>query len=167
MMTYRLLLFCLSLFLCVLNGCGGGPAKPADFPDLVRPVTIKIHKGGTPLNNITVILHSKDAALQYLVTGVTGSDGVATIQTSRNTYGAPGVPAGKYLVQLTEVLNVDLAPLGMDVTPQQEAAWTKEYNEKADKIRSFSKVLTKAGTTPLEIDVASSPATVEFDVSTY
>ena len=165
-MTRPFLPLCLLLLLFVLNGCGGVP-KPEDFPDVVAPVTVKVHRDGSPLRGVTVILHSKEAAASFLVTGETEASGVATIVTSRNTYTKAGAPKGKYLVQLTEVFNVDMPTLSMDATPEQEAAWQKEYNEKADKVRSFPKALSRVASSPLEIDITSAPVAVEFDVTKY
>jgi len=165
-MTNRLPLFFFLLSLALFCSCGG-VKKPEGFPDLVKPVTVKIHKSGVPVSNVTVNLYSKGSSLDFLVTGVTGSDGVATIQTSRGPYVQSGVPTGKYLVQLTEVIMVDIAPPAMDATDREMAAWQKEFDEKADLVRSFPKVLNSVGNSPLEMDVASAPVAVEFDVSKY
>ena len=166
-MTHRFLLFCLLFFLVLSYGCQKGPRKPEGFPDLASPVTVKIHHSGAPLSNVTVNLYSKGSTLDFLVTGVTGPDGVATIQTSRGPYVKSGVPTGKYLVQLTEVIKVDIAPPAMDASDREMAAWQKEFDEKAARVRSFPKVLNSAGSSPLEMDVNSAPVDVEFDVSKY
>ena len=165
-MKHRFLLLYLLFSLVLSSGCGG-VKKPEGFPDLIRPVTVKIHNGGQPVSNVTVNLYSKGTSLNFLVTGVTGTDGIATIETSRGPYVQSGAPAGKYLVQLTEVIMIDIPPPAMDATEREMAAWQKEWDEKANKVRSFPKVLSSAGTSPLEMDVASPSTTVEFDVSKY
>ena len=165
-MRNRYLLLSLLLSLVLYCGCGG-VKKPEGFPDLVKPVTVKVHSDGKPLSGVTVNLYFKGSSLNFLVTGSTGADGVATIQTSRGPYIQPGAPAGKYLVQLTEVLNVEIRPPAMDATEQENLAWQKEFDEKAAKIRSFPKSLSSAGTSPLEMDVTTGPVNVEFDVSKF
>jgi len=165
-MAHRFQFLFLSLILVLINGCGG-VSKPEGFPNLVRPVTVKLHKDGVPLNGISVILHSKGSDLHYTVSGQTGANGVATLQTSRGTYIMPGVPTGKYLIQLSEAFQVDIRQLSMDATPQEAVAWQKEFDEKADKLRSFPRILGHVVNSPLEIEVASSPVAVEFDVSQY
>ena len=177
-MTHRFLLFSLSSLLCVFNGCGG-PAKPADFPDLVRPVTIKIHKDGTPLSGVSIILHPQDSTLPFLIAGQTGENGIATLKTSRNTYIKPGAPVGKFLVQLTEPIEIDMSDFkvptrtrivdGIEFESVSEAAreaWSIEYHKRTDAVRKFSKVLGSTES-PLWVDVASATAIVEFDVSKY
>ena len=163
-MTLRLSFFCL-LFPFLLVGCG--PSAPKDFPKLVRPVTVKLHKGGEPLKDVTILLTPKEQAYNCYIGGDIGPDGVAALSTSRGTYTKPGVPAGKYRVQLTEALRVDIVPFPMTGTEQQQAAWTKEYDTKLDAMRTFPKILADPDKTPLEIEVVSSPVAVEFDVSQY
>lgn len=166
-MTYRYhSLFYLPLLLVLFVSCRGVP-EPEDFPAVVKPVSVKILKGDKPLAGITVVLHSKGSSLHYFISGETGADGVATIQTTRGTYAKPGVPAGKYLVQLTEPLEVAVESLSMDATQQQQDAWQKEYDRKLDAIRSFPKALSSATGSPLEMEVASPPVAVEFDVGKY
>jgi len=148
----------------VFNGCGG-PAEPTGFPKLVRPVTIKVHKNGEPLSDVTVILHPKDTMLPFLMTGKTGADGVATIRTSRNTYSRPGAPVGKFLVQLTEVIEVDMQGFAAE-TSRELTAWSREYDRRMDALRRFSKALDSADSSPLEMDITSSVA-AEFDVTKY
>ena len=176
-MTYRHTLLLLPLVL--LSGCGG-PAKPSDFPNLVRPVTIKVHKDGVPLDGIMVLLHPKDASVSVTSSGLTGSDGVAVLQTSRNTYIKPGVPAGTFLVQLSESIQIDMsdfkAPrqqtrivegveLVVSTSVSAREAWEMEYNKRVDAQRQFSKILGSSES-PLEIEITSSGA-FEFDVSQY
>ena len=182
-MTYRLPLLCLSLFLFTFHGCGG-PAKPADFPKLVRPVTVKIHKGGEPLSGVSVSLHSKDigSGLAFSISGRTGANGMATIQTSRNTYSKPGAPVGTFIVQLSETVEVDMSDwkwqgtpqqnlsddtqIFRGITPQELDAQTKEFDKRADAARKIPKILTGAES-PLELDISAAPVTAEFDVSKY
>ena len=165
-MSYRFLLPFLLSFLFVFQGCGG-PAKPTDFPDLVKPVTIKVHKNDVPLQDVTVILHQKETELPFLITGRTDKNGVAMIKTSRNTYVQPGAPKGTFCVQLTEFLMIDIDPLPRDATRQQEIVWEKKYQEEAARIRTFPKILTSAADSPLEVNITTSPVVVEFDVSKY
>lgn len=176
-MTYRLSSLFLLLFV-LFSGCGG-PAKPADFPKLVRPVTIKIHKDGTPLSGVMVSLHPKDTTLPFNISGLTGADGVATLQTSRNTYIKAGAPVGIFLVQLTEMIEVDMSNfkgevqkkvlegIELDIPASSRAfvAWEREYDRRADVLRKIPKALTN-DKSPLEIGVTSSMS-IEFDVAKY
>jgi len=179
-MTYRFILFSLPLVLFVFNGCGG-PAKPSDFPKLVRPVTVKVLKDGAPLSDVTVSLHPKGSMMSFDISGRTGADGVATLQTSRNTYIRPGVPEGKFAVQLNETINVDMSDWkvptmtrivdGEEIripsdSPQVAEATSKEFTRRADALRRFSKALTSSAS-PLEMDISSAPVAIEFDVSKY
>lgn len=166
MMTCRLSLFCLPLFFVLFVSCNR-VSEPEGFPDLVQPVTVKIVKDGSPLSGITVVLHSKDSALNYLVSADTGSDGVATIKTTRGSYSKSGVPKGKYTVQLSEPLSVDMPSVSMDASEAEQNAWQKEYDDKLDAIRTFPKVLNSIAKSPLEINVDSPPVNAEFDVSKY
>jgi len=178
-MPYRFL-FLYSLSLVLFNGCGG-PAKPEGFPDLVRPVTVKILKDGTPLSDVSIALHPKDSALTFTISGKTGANGIATLQTARNTYSRPGAPVGKYLVQLTEVVEVDMSSFAVPVqkrvvdgveievpsgTVDVMMARTREYDRRADAARRFSKVLGSANQSPLELEITASCA-AEFDVGKY
>jgi len=163
-MTNRFFFLSLTLSLVLICGCGG-VKKPEGFPSLIRPVTVKIHKGGTPLNDITVVLFPQGSSSDLFIAGTTGPNGVATLRTERGTYSQQGVPVGKYLVQLNEAVKVEIRDLSMDATPQESAAWEKEYNEKMDKARSFPRIYSDVAKSPLEMDVSSSPVSVEFDVS--
>jgi hypothetical protein len=181
LMTYRISLLFLLLSFVLFTGCGG-VKKPEGFPNLVRPVTIKIHKNGEPLSDVSVILHPKDSMMPFNISGRTGADGVTVLQTSRNTYIKAGAPVGKFLVQLTEEIDVDMSDFksgsqkkvlggGVEIEiPKNTAASlnarVKEFNRRADALRRFPKVLTSTDKSPLEIEITSS-TTVEFDVSKY
>ena len=169
-MTPRLFLLCFLLSLVLFPGCGGGK-KPAGFPDLIRPVAVKVHKDGQPISGVTVILHTKDPAAGFRFTGLqtsgkTGADGVATLETSHSSYTASGVPAGTYRVQLVETLNIDIRELSLEASGAEVAAWRKEYDEKAEKLRSVPKTLNSTDNSPLEMDINTS-GTIEFDVAKY
>ncbi|MCL2117752.1 MAG: hypothetical protein FWH27_04900 [Planctomycetaceae bacterium] len=100
------------------------------------------------------------------ISGKTGTNGVATLETSRASYTQPGAPVGQYRVQLAEELNIEMRELPGDAPGAEITAWKKEYEEKADKLRSFPKALNSADKSPLEMDITASVA-AEFDVSTY
>ena len=164
-MIYRLSSLFLLLPLVLFGGCGG-VKKPKGFPDLVRPVTVKVLKEGQPLNNIKVVLLPREQELNFRVAGDTNANGVATIQTSRNTYSQSGVPVGKYVVQLVESIAVtDMRPF-----PENDAAiaaWTREYDAKLAAIRTIPAILASETDSPLEIEILKSPVTLEIDVAKY
>jgi len=168
--------------LFVFNSCGG-PAKPEGFPTLVRPVTVKVHKDGEPLSDVMVILHPKDSSLSFVISGQTKADGVAILQTSRNTYTRPGSPVGTFHVQLVEKVSVDMSdwkwegspprsPRGvlMDdmpqpVSQQRRDAEDEEYTKRVNAARRIPIDMANPDS-PLEIDISASVA-AEFDVSKY
>ena len=179
-MTYRLTLPFLLFSLVLFGGCGG-PAKPAGFPDLVRPVTVKVHKDGVPLEGIMVSLHQKGETLPFNISGLTRTDGVATLQTSRNTYVKPGVPVGTFVVQLSETIEVDMSDFraptqtqvvdGVEVpdsgyTRRAAEARAMEHDRRVDALRKIPKAMSSTDQSPLEIEITSS-GTFEFDVSRY
>ena len=164
-MTYRFSLLFLLLPFLLLGGCGG-PRKPEGFPNLVHPITVKVLKDGQPLSNVKVVLLPREPELNFRVAADTNASGVATMQTSRNTYSQTGAPEGKYVVQLVESIAVkDIRPY-----PENDAevpAWIKEYNAKLAAIRTIPAILASETDSPLEVEILKSPVTIEIDVAKY
>jgi len=80
--------FIISLIaVCVLVGCGG-PQRPAGFPALFL-CEITITQGGQPLVGADVRLMPESGSADWIISGKTGSNGVARVSTHGKFDGAP------------------------------------------------------------------------------
>jgi hypothetical protein len=84
-----------------LTGCSN-VSRPGDLPQLF-PCTISVIQDGQPLEGAFVEFHAKDGEPKYRPTAYTGADGNAVMLT----YGFSGVPAGKYKVTISKLVDDD------------------------------------------------------------
>jgi len=150
--------------------CGCGTQVPDELRNLV-PTTVTVMNGEQPMANIRVTLLAKSSQGAYACNGITGNDGAAQIQSSRAAYVGNGVPAGTYSIVLSEPIEVpaDLEPQEEDqnLSPAAQAEKTRKLNEFLNKNRVVPSALTVAGTSPIELIVEKSEATLNIDVSKH
>ena len=164
-------LLSLSAFLLTCCGCGGGGNVPAELRNLV-PASVTVMNGTQPMMDVQVILLAKAGQGAYACTGITGNDGVATIQSSRGSYTGNGVPEGTYSVVLSKSIDVpdDLVAQESDqnLPPAAQAEKSRKLDEFLNKNRVVPVVLSSAGTSPIELVIAKGQdATVSIDVAKH
>ncbi|MCL2306586.1 MAG: hypothetical protein FWC43_14705 [Planctomycetaceae bacterium] len=158
----QLRLFVVSLFaVCLFTGCPG-QERPAGMPELF-PCKITITQGGRPLGDAIVNLVPEEAALGWVINGITDANGVATIKTQGNYTGAP---AGPYKVCVSKV---EITPSQIP-QPAKDASYAElvEYGEKAGKEVRPSYNIVKpeyndAAITPLSITITKGKNNVTLD----
>lgn len=149
--------FILVLLAVMQPGCKKD-SRPEGLPDLY-PFTIKILQEGSPVEGASVNLASTDPALmKWPCGGMTGADGVATM----NTYGFPGAPAGSFKVVVSKTVEE-----GGAATDEESAQMMIEGQEISaqmfDLIDPIYKFDTKTSLT-VEVQASKSNAPVEFEV---
>ena len=156
--------------LAICSGCGLMTAAPEELRNLI-PVTVTIIDGTQPLEGVAVTLSNKGSQGAYACNGVTDGKGVAQIRSTRSSYTGNGVPVGTYSVVLLETVEIpeDLAPQesDQDLAPAVVAAKQAKLNEFLIKNQVIPQKLTLASTSPVELVVEASGATVEIDISQH
>ena len=162
-MRKSLVLICVSaLLLGTLAGCG--VKKPADMPETF-PFKVKIVDGSKPIADVQIQFLWENNAV---VTGITGSDGVAQMQTTLQKYTAKGAPAGDFRVLCTKDPTVDHWKTNQEraeMSSGEAAAYMQEWQAKCDELpREIPKIWKDFDKTPLKTTVASGGGEVTFDV---
>ena len=129
--------------------------------------------GDRPVEGILVTLSAKGGQGAYACNGVADNKGVAQILSSRSSYTGKGVPVGTYAVVLSETIELppELEPQENDQNLPMAAQIAKDRKIEAflrSAKRSVPVVLTTAGTSPIELEVAKGQlATVIIDVAKH
>ena len=133
----------ISLFLSVsvialisMIGCSG-EKQPDGLPSLY-PVTILVTQEGQPMVGASVALTVPDGSLSWVIGGITGADGKATLRTQGKYDGAP---AGKYNVQISK--NV--------------------YEEDVKVIQHVEDAYMSAKNTPIKVEITKETKLLEVD----
>ncbi|MDR1384689.1 MAG: carboxypeptidase-like regulatory domain-containing protein [Planctomycetaceae bacterium] len=74
---------------------------PDNFPNKLTKFTVKLLHEGKPVEGASVALIAEDTTTGYLVIALTGSDGIAKLETSINVFSKSGVPSGTYKTVVT------------------------------------------------------------------
>lgn len=148
--------FALSFFVfsaLIFAGCNNDdPTRPAGMPSL-KPCTVIVTEGGTPLHTTSVTLFSEDGTpSKWGSGGITDAAGKATL-ISR---GFEGAPAGKYKVTLSRNVQPG-APPAPDSTASDEefAAYFSKLAKFPPAKETMPAAYLKPETTPLTITVGS------------
>lgn len=148
-----MLVACVSLV--TFSACG--PKVPSDVPKLV-PCSIKVTKGGAPLEKAQVILYNTAGGGSLTVCGTTDANGVANISTIRASYVGKGAPVGDFKVTVSKEVEVPHWK-----TPEELAAMTPPEAEKYDQ-EMQKKRAALPRIVPIELtDQAKTPLTVKVD----
>ena len=121
---------------------------------------------------IMVTLRVKSGQGAYACNGVTDNSGAALIQSTRGSYTGKGVPAGTYLVVLSEniTLPAELEPQTSDedLPPAAQAEKERKRNEFVSKNRTVPATLTALRTSPVELEVTKGQqAAITIDVAKH
>ncbi|MGL6193534.1 MAG: hypothetical protein ACRC2T_01785 [Thermoguttaceae bacterium] len=148
-----------------LVGCSN---KPSGFPK-TYPTTVTVKDGGAPLADITVFLDSESPA-EWVISGVTDSQGVAKINTKQVAYKSEGAPTGNFTVRVDQKC-APLPPDLADIAAQASANSAEVSSADAEKIvaymaanKIFPDRYTSASMSPVKISVSASGGNVEFDI---
>ena len=147
----------------------------SNTPDELRglkPVTVKIHNDGKPLEGILVSLNPKEAQSLRGCNGVTDSSGTAVIRTSFSQTSKIGATPGEYKVLLLQsfVMPDDIASLpGEDSLPAKEQADLQAKRQAwMAKARIMPEIFEHVDKTPIELTVdPNKGGELVVDVSKY
>jgi hypothetical protein len=137
----RLLFFVTIIFsVALFVGCGSS-SKPSDLP-VLYPCTLTFTQEGIPLAGAIVELVAQDANnAKYVPVQHTADDGTAKM----STYGFAGVPAGKYKIIVTKIVEDEIAT--------RDEGTGETIFVGSDRHRMTDIIYSDAKTTPLEIEV--------------
>ena len=135
--------------LLVVCGCQDS-SRPKDMPPLF-PCTVSVIQSGKPFEGAFVEFHAKGEQ-KYRPATYTDADGNAVMQT----YGFPGVPAGKYTITVRKNIDDDIV-YRTDEAGIEVIVSSNTYKLVDDK---YSKVETS----PHEIEMTSKKVLVSIDV---
>jgi hypothetical protein len=159
----------IGVMICLLvTGCSSSKI-PEGFPKSLTPFTVKLQHKGKPVEGAAISLISEETNTGYLATALTGSDGVARLETSVNIFSKLGVPVGKYrgIVTYRPKVPSDLTlqekgTLSESEIVQREAKITKE-------LESLPEIVPKNwgnfNTTPVRITVSESGGNVTIEIT--
>ncbi|MDR2346831.1 MAG: Ig-like domain-containing protein [Planctomycetaceae bacterium] len=165
----------LFLFLCLSTvlfcfGCNRVPV-PDELKNLY-PVTITVTDGNQAIEGVAVSLSAKTSGGAWASRGVTNTQGVAVIQTSRASYTGKGAPAGDYKVILIKTVKLppELEPQEEDQNLSPRATVEKQAKQEAfyAKNRVIPKILGDSNTSPIELTVTEKDTTIlTIDIAQY
>jgi hypothetical protein len=154
--------------MCLLTSGCSSQKVPAEFPSKLVQFSVTLLNEGKPVEGAAVVLVSEIAS-SYNVVAYTGSDGVARLETSVNTYSKIGVPSGNYKALIThtpkapsQVSNEQLGKMTLD----ERIA----YNEKIEiEISKLPKIvpanLGDINATPITITVPESGGNTTIEIT--
>jgi hypothetical protein len=152
----------LVLSLLIFTSCGGEP-KPEGLPALY-PAKITILQAEKKLDGASVILINEETSQsQWLVGGVTDSNGVCTLKTLGKFDGAP---VGKYKVTV-EKTTIKESETAKQPVPTDPQALNEYYAKIANEEKHYNNVNLKyklPTTTDLEIEINAGKNENTFDV---
>jgi len=147
------------VMLVILTGCQTKPL-PEGFPKLY-PVSVTITQESKPFEGAKVVLFSADNSVHWIVSGQTGSNGVAKLVT-RGEH--KGTPVGEFKVCVTKIYDEPVDP--EPTNPGDWKIWSENLRNHPPK--SFSLVEKEFGdiqTTPLSVRIsADGEKNFTFDV---
>lgn len=152
---------CLSLSAC-------GKTKPKGFPEKLVPVTVKVVNGDQPVEGVRVVCFGKiDQSL--VCGGLTDTSGIATLLTDLGGYSESGVPAGEYKLTLNKEVTVEDSWTADDYVKKSMGEKNKHGRELQAARDKLPKIVpqkyTLVGSTPLSVNAASDPVTLDVDIS--
>ncbi|MDR0608910.1 MAG: hypothetical protein LBG58_02275 [Planctomycetaceae bacterium] len=164
--NYNIILF--ALLISLFSGCG--KKLPEGWPK-VYPCTIKVTKGGTPLEGAMVILTPMTGSGgNWAIGATTDAQGVAVIHTSYTNFTEPGAPEGTFKV----TINKSLPPLKDPMPPEElekldymarQAHVAKLDAEAAKRPPIVPKKYSDMSQTPLKVEIKpDAPVEETFDV---
>ena len=143
--------------------------KPEGFPENLIPVKITVTNTEGPVEGARVVLTDKSGSI--IIGATTDADGVAKVRTVLANYSEEGVEPGEYKV------TVQKEPRVADTWTQQD--YVQKGKTEADKHgaeiraaeakmpRIVPEALTRIGSTPLSITVASDPVDFPIDLTKF
>ncbi|MDR1290627.1 MAG: hypothetical protein LBK06_05445 [Planctomycetaceae bacterium] len=143
------IIFSIALFV----GCEHS-SKPSDLP-VLYPCTLTFTQEGIPLVGAIIELAAQDANdTKYVPVQHTADDGTAKM----STYGFAGVPAGKYKIIVTKIVEDEIAVQDKDTG---ETIFVG-----SERHRTIDAIYSDVKTTPLEVEVTGKEKNTKqtFDV---
>jgi len=139
----------------LLSGCRG-QKLPEGMPKLT-PVVLSVTQDGAPLEGAVVSLLPLDSAnSRWYASGVTAKDGKATIKTLAQYNGAV---SGKHKVTVTKSVYEPRPDWWETGTEAQRRAY-----KSPPPVELVHKKFADKNTSPLDLEVGSSPVNQTFDV---
>ena len=121
--------------------------------------TVKITQDNAPLEDAIVNLIDQSGSLQFTVSGVTNSSGVAVLHTHSDYRGAP---LGKYKVRVLKIEN-EVRPIPPEHTPEYAQYMSESIKNPPKSHLLTEKVYNDPQTTPLELEIKGK-TDASFDV---
>ncbi|MDR3234457.1 MAG: DUF4198 domain-containing protein [Planctomycetaceae bacterium] len=166
-MHTRIIIIFVTICGLIVTGCSSN--VPEDFPRRLTVFSVNLLYEGKPVEKASVALIPDASGVRFLVLGRTGSDGIATLETSINNYSKSGVPAGTYKGVVSHVPKVPSAwEPGEDQVPMSEGVFeTRNAKIKAEmvKARIVPQDWEMSGTTPLKITVPEKGGSVTIEIT--
>ena len=162
---YKYFILLLVIVVCV---CGCGKKRPKGL-EKTYPCSITVTKGGTPLNDARIVLHSKTGE-DFTFAGITNASGKADIISE---FDFKGAPAGTYSVA---VIKPPENPIPKKTQKEIDAMTMEEgqkyFTERNAAAAKLEKVipdhLTVTSSSPLEVTVTESgPNEFSFEIDDY
>lgn len=110
---------------------------------------------GKPVAGAMVGINTVPPTPSLSVSGTTGADGKAVLQTYLGTYAAPGVPVGKLVMTVDKEPEVEDTKDRSAMNPTQEEAYQAELDAKQAKLPRI--------VPPELVDIKKSPLTMDAE----
>lgn len=157
----------LVLATCFCTGCSGG--RPSGFPK-VKPCTVTVTDGTSPLAEIHVQLISDTPLASTVVFGNTDATGLAVISTIFAGHNEIGAPEGTYTVVLSKDYplvhtksDVEIENMSYD----EAMKYQKDMEAARDKLPKIIPASLSQRTSPLKLTVDSTGGTLDVDITQH
>jgi hypothetical protein len=148
---------------------GCGTRKPNSFPDLVS-CSVWVTKNEKPVDKTLVTLTPVSGGGEWISSGLTDSNGIATISTMLGSYSAKGAPEGESQVFLSRPIEIELKVSQEDainMSPTEREKLKEETDRLMEKARVIPEKLESIVTTPVRITVSKSETVYKIELNDY
>lgn len=158
---------CFAVMALALSAVGCDLKAPKGFPNTV-PFTVIVTSESKPVADAVVQLISKDSKNALSVTGRTGADGTAAVQTIQGSYTRPGAPVGSYTVTVSKEVNVSsMTTVERDGSQDKAMAYAAEVRRLQEENPSeVPRFMNGAELSPITADVTKN-GKLKIEITDY
>jgi hypothetical protein len=163
----RKIFTCLLFSLIFIVGCSSQKI-PEGFPRKLVKFSVTILNEGKPVENASVWLYSDDSNAKYHVRATTNADGIASMETSINTYSKNGVPVGTFKGTITHRPKVpsDLTKEEWQkLTPEEAEAQSKKIAVEVSKMKLIPSTWENLTTSPVKITIPEKGGNITIEIT--